>query len=141
MAVCKLVIFNQYVLAGHVGHPAVPVPAGFQADTVVSCVEPAIADMYAIAALRVAAVIVGAVTVQCDAVHGQTPAHHRVQLPHRTVYQGKPLKKHTAAADGLYEIRPQVMARSKDPLFNRHSVHIHTAQGPAVFQLKVRLII
>ena len=33
------------------------------------------------------------------------------------------------------------MARAKDPLLNRHAVHIHPAQGLAVLQLKVRLII
>ena len=36
---------------------------------------------------------------------------------------------------------PQVMAGAKDPMFNRHPVHIHPAQGLAVLQLKVRLII
>ena len=63
MAVCKLVVFYQYVLTGHAGQAAVPVPAGFQADAVVPGVEPAIADMHPMAALRVAAVIVGAVAV------------------------------------------------------------------------------
>ena len=54
--------------------PAVPVPPGLQADAVIAGVKAAVFDPHAVAALRVAAVVVGTVTGKGHPVHHHAAA-------------------------------------------------------------------
>ena len=129
VAVCKVVRFDQDVPAGKVRLPAVPVPPRLEADAVVAGVEAAVLDPDALAALGVAAVVVGAVAGQGHPVHRDALALHRVELPHGAVFQGDALQQHPPAADELDEVGPQPPSLSEKALAHRDALLVHPAQG------------
>ena len=140
VAVRKLVVLNEHILAGDIGQPAVPVPTGFQADAVVPGIKAAVFDPDTRTAFGVAAVIVGTVAGKGQPIHDDAAALHRVQLPHGAVVQRHPLQQHPLAAQKLHKIRAEEMPPAKDALCHRNPLLVHPAQGFAGGKLQVRLI-
>ena len=77
MSVRKVIILDQNVLTGRIGSKAVPIPAGFDADTVITGIEPTVFDPHPVAAFRVTSIVVAAVAGQCYTVHNHTAAENR----------------------------------------------------------------
>ena len=116
MAVLHDAILNDDVLAGHVDAPAVPVAARFDSDTVVAGAENATDDEHAVAAFRIAAIVVRAVAVDIDAAHCNVAAQHRIELPHRGVLDGEVFEKNVRTAIGLDEVWAKKMSFAEDAL-------------------------
>ena len=104
---------------------------GLDRDAVVAGVERAVLDQHVAARLGIAAVVVRAVAADRYAADGDVLAEHRVDLPHRRVDDRHALDEHVAAAIGLDEIRPQVVARAEDALGDRHALGLHLDQPVA----------
>src|SRR5262249_7043875 len=99
----------------------VVVPARFDRDTIVARVGYEIFDQHVASGLRIAAVIVRAVTDDSYAAHRHVRAEHGMNLPHRRIVDRDAFNQDVAAAIGLDEVRPQPVAVAEHALGHRRA--------------------
>ena len=137
MSARKIIVADQHIAAGGVGNPPVPVPAGFQADTVVTGIEEGVLNQHTFTAFRVASIGIRPVGHNMNPLYGHAAAQHRVQVPHGAVLYGKALQHNPLTADQLNKIGAQIVSVSQPPLLYRRAVHVHTAKKTAGGGLQV----
>ena len=116
VTVFHLAMADDDVLRWHIPFPAVTVAAALDGDTVVAGIEEAVFDEYAIAALGVAAITVGAIidhlhSADCDVGRVEGMDH-----PERRAQQSDILQQDTLTLVERYELGPQTIGRTETAL-------------------------
>ena len=104
----------------HIDPTAISVAPRLDGDAVVARVELAILYQHIRAGLRVAAVIVRAVTLDFHSAHGDVRRKHWVNLPHRGVDDMNVFDEDILAAIGLNKVGAQVFTLPEDALADRN---------------------
>src|SRR6185437_5180958 len=120
---------HDYIFGRNMYASTVRVPPALNGDAVVARVEDAILNQHIAARLRIATIVVGAVTDYRDAAHSNVAGKHRMDFPHRRVNNPYPLDKDVLTTVGLYETISQVMAVAKHALLYRHTAIAQLAQS------------
>src|SRR5882757_184739 len=98
MAIFHDAVLDDDVLARHVDTPAVLIVARFDGDAVVAGAENAADDEHAIAALRIAAIVVRAVAIDIYSTHSDIAAQDGIELPHGGVLDGEVFEENVRTA-------------------------------------------
>ena len=97
MTVLHLAVANNDVLRGHIALAAIAVAAALDGYAVIARVEEALLNKHAVAALRVAAVAVGAVVDHLHAAHGDVGGVQGMNDPEGRIEQGDILQENALA--------------------------------------------
>ena len=138
VAVFHAAIPHHDVFAGDVDAASVAIAAALDGDAIVAGIEFATIDQHVGRALRIAAIVVGTVAGDLDVAHGDIPAQHGIEFPHRRIADGDAFEQNVGRAVWLHEIGPQRGPIAVDALAHRHVFFALREQGAVVGGRRLR---